>query len=244
MSMAEFERVEQGQFEGNQMAEKARMSSVGMREIVGIVSESRAALVITNQQRENISSGPMSFGPKKTTPGGSAPLYYASVRLETGRREQIKEGAGDDARVIGQYLSVCCRKSKVYSKFEGAKEIKLPYTARGIDFGMMMFETLMTVGGPQIISSAIELCGGENVFGKLTQMAPTVSVEAVLEADPEAIVATGMGDARPEWLDDWNKWPRIRIQLSSKIILMLLPRPSMALSVNFAHFYLRPAIPR
>ena len=68
---------------------------------------------------------------------------------------------------------------------------------------------LMTVGGPQIISSAIELCGGENVFGKLTQMAPTVSVEAVLEADPEAIVATGMGDARPDWLNDWNKWPRM-----------------------------------
>ena len=68
---------------------------------------------------------------------------------------------------------------------------------------------LMTVGGPQIITSAIELCGGENVFGKLAQMAPTVSVEAVLEADPEAIVATGMGDARPEWLDDWNKWTRM-----------------------------------
>lgn len=68
---------------------------------------------------------------------------------------------------------------------------------------------LMTVGGPQIISDAIRLCGGENVFGKLNQMAPTVSVEAVLEADPEAIVATGMGDARPEWLHDWDKWPRL-----------------------------------
>jgi iron complex transport system substrate-binding protein len=68
---------------------------------------------------------------------------------------------------------------------------------------------LMTVGGPQIISSAIRLCGGENVFGHLTQMAPTVSVEAVLAADPEAIVATGMGDARPDWLNDWNKWPRM-----------------------------------
>ncbi len=68
---------------------------------------------------------------------------------------------------------------------------------------------LMTVGGPQIISSAIQICGGENVFGQLGQMAPTVSVEAVLAADPEAIVATGMGDARPEWLDDWNKWTRM-----------------------------------
>ncbi len=68
---------------------------------------------------------------------------------------------------------------------------------------------LMTVGGPQIISDAIDLCGGVNVFGHLTKMAPTVSVEAVLEADPEAIVATGMGDAKPEWLHDWDKWTRL-----------------------------------
>lgn len=68
---------------------------------------------------------------------------------------------------------------------------------------------LMTVGGSQIISDAIRLCGGENVFGKLAQMAPTVSVEAVLEADPEAIIATGMGDSRPEWLHDWDKWTRM-----------------------------------
>ena len=61
----------------------------------------------------------------------------------------------------------------------------------------------------RIISDAIRLCGGENVFGHLSQMSPTVSVEAVLEANPEAIVATGMGDARPEWLNDWNKWARM-----------------------------------
>lgn len=68
---------------------------------------------------------------------------------------------------------------------------------------------LMTVGGPQIISDAIKLCGGENVFGQLGKMAPTVSVEAVLEADPEAIVATGMGDSKPEWLHDWDKWTKL-----------------------------------
>ncbi len=68
---------------------------------------------------------------------------------------------------------------------------------------------LMTVGGPQIISDAIKLCGGENIFGQLDKMAPTVSIEAVLEADPEAIVATGMGDAKPEWLHDWDKWTQL-----------------------------------
>jgi iron complex transport system substrate-binding protein len=76
-------------------------------------------------------------------------------------------------------------------------------------FYQIWIAPLMTVGGPQIITSAINLCGGENVFGHLTQMAPTVSVEAVLAANPEAIVATGMGDARPDWLNDWNKWPRM-----------------------------------
>lgn len=70
-------------------------------------------------------------------------------------------------------------------------------------------QPLMTVGGPQIISDAIRLCSGENVFGHLSQMAPTVSLEAVIAADPEAIIATGMGDARPEWLNDWNKWSRM-----------------------------------
>lgn len=68
---------------------------------------------------------------------------------------------------------------------------------------------LMTVGARQIISDAIRLCGGENVFGQLEPMAPTVSVEAVLEADPEVIVATGMGDARPDWLHDWDRWTRM-----------------------------------
>ena len=76
-------------------------------------------------------------------------------------------------------------------------------------FYQIWINPLMTVGGPQIITDAIRLCGGENVFGQLSQMAPVVSVEGVLAADPEAIVATGMGDARPEWLNDWNKWPRM-----------------------------------
>ena len=70
-------------------------------------------------------------------------------------------------------------------------------------------QPLSTIGGRQIISSVIRLCGGENVFEKLDAMAPTVSVEAVIAANPEAIVASGMDDARPEWLDDWRRWTSI-----------------------------------
>jgi iron complex transport system substrate-binding protein len=67
-------------------------------------------------------------------------------------------------------------------------------------------QPLMTVGGAQVISDVINLCGGENVFAGLKVLAPVVSVEAVIAADPEAIVASGMDESRPEWLDDWRQW--------------------------------------
>lgn len=68
---------------------------------------------------------------------------------------------------------------------------------------------LTTVNGRQIISDAIRLCGGVNVFADLAGIAPNVSVEAVLAANPEAIIASGMGEERPEWLDDWRRWTQI-----------------------------------
>jgi iron complex transport system substrate-binding protein len=70
-------------------------------------------------------------------------------------------------------------------------------------------QPLMTVGHRQIISDVIQLCGGENVFGRLPTMASAVTVEAVIAANPEAIVASGMDEARPEWLDDWKRWQSI-----------------------------------
>jgi iron complex transport system substrate-binding protein len=70
-------------------------------------------------------------------------------------------------------------------------------------------QPLATVGGKQIISSVIRLCGGENVFEKLETLAPAVTVEAVIASNPEAIVASGMDETRPEWLDDWKRWTSI-----------------------------------
>ncbi len=67
-------------------------------------------------------------------------------------------------------------------------------------------QPLMTVNGEQLISDVMRLCGAENIFAGLSQLAPTVSVEAVLAANPEAIVASGMDETRPKWLDMWRRW--------------------------------------
>jgi iron complex transport system substrate-binding protein len=72
-------------------------------------------------------------------------------------------------------------------------------------------QPLMTVNDKQIISDAIRLCGGRNVFGSLPVLAPTVTVEAVIAANPEVIVASGMGDERPEWLNDWRRWKTLTV---------------------------------
>lgn len=68
---------------------------------------------------------------------------------------------------------------------------------------------LMTINDAHLIGDVIRLCGGHNVFGSLGTLAPTVGVEAVLAANPEAIIASGMGTARPEWLDQWKRWPEL-----------------------------------
>lgn len=65
---------------------------------------------------------------------------------------------------------------------------------------------LMTINGQHLISDVMALCGGRNVFAGLPILAPTVTEEAVLAAAPEVIVASGMGESRPEWLDAWRRW--------------------------------------
>lgn len=94
-------------------------------------------------------------------------------------------------------------------------------------------QPLMTVGGGQIISDVIRLCGGENVFADLKLFAPKVSVEAALAADPEVIIASGMGEARPEWLGDWRRWPALTAVKRDNLFFIpphLIQRPTPRLA--------------
>ncbi|HEY0635547.1 MAG TPA: cobalamin-binding protein [Gammaproteobacteria bacterium] len=71
-------------------------------------------------------------------------------------------------------------------------------------------QPLMTVSDQHLISDVIRLCGGRNVFAQLPALSAEVSIEAVLAADPQVIIASGMGEEHPEWLDDWRRWPTLQ----------------------------------
>lgn len=71
-------------------------------------------------------------------------------------------------------------------------------------------DPIQTINNSHIISDVIRLCGGSNVFGDALAIAPKISVESVILKNPQAIVASGMGEERPEWLDAWRKWTNLQ----------------------------------
>ena len=76
-------------------------------------------------------------------------------------------------------------------------------------FYQVWSDPLMTLGGRHLVSEAIALCGGRNVFAGLAPIAPRVSIEAVLAADPEVIVTAEPGAAPSGALSLWQRFERI-----------------------------------
>ncbi len=66
-----------------------------------------------------------------------------------------------------------------------------------------------TVNGQHLISHIIELCGGQNIYVELGPLTPQINPESVLERNPEVIIASGVDDTPPAWLDDWKRWPTL-----------------------------------
>ena len=71
-------------------------------------------------------------------------------------------------------------------------------------------QPLQTLNGEHVISDVMALCGGRNIFAGAQSLAPQVSVESVLRANPQVIIASGMGEERPEWLNEWRAWPQLQ----------------------------------
>jgi iron complex transport system substrate-binding protein len=98
-------------------------------------------------------------------------------------------------------------------------------------------DPLMTLNGTHIISDVIALCGGRNVFANLAPLVPTISTEAVVAADPEAIVTTSSGatqaDAPLPSLAAWHAWPRMTAVARGNLFAIdgdLLTRPAPRLT--------------
>ena len=138
-----------------------------------------------------------------------------------------------DLRRLAVLGGVSARGERVAGEFEqGLAELRRRYQAKApvSVFYQIWHEPLMTVNQQHSISAVIRLCGGRNVFAGLSNIAPTVNIEAVLRADPQMIIGSGSDDTRPQWLDDWRRWPQLRAVKANALVDVppdLMQRPTV-----------------
>lgn len=100
-----------GEMGDTHVGQLARLMSQAMKKLTSVISKSNCVAVFINQVREKIG---IMYGNPETTPGGRALKFYASVRIEVRRGEQIKNGS----EVIGNRTRCKVVKNKLAPPFK------------------------------------------------------------------------------------------------------------------------------
>lgn len=103
-----------GDMEDTQVALQARMMSKAMRKMCRNAARTNTLVVFINQVRSTIGNF---RGPTRTTTGGSALRFYASLRLEIGRRSVVKQGE----EIVGVRSNAKVAKNKCAKPFQEAE---------------------------------------------------------------------------------------------------------------------------
>lgn len=142
----------------------------------------------------------------------SEPRDFAAVASSL---ERLSALAGTDA--VGKAAAVTFR-----SQLE---QLQKTYAARPpvTVFFQVWQAPLMTLNDAHLISAAMHVCGAKNAFGGLPQLAPTVSVEAVLQADPDVIASSG--SEQSDALKSWRRFGNMKAVARGNLVL--LPGDSM-----------------
>jgi len=133
------------------------------------------------------------------------PVYYNEThRLTDIARaiDQLGRLAGTEAVAHPAARAFLGRAAELRARYAGRPPVTV--------FFQIWEQPLLTVNGEHLISDVISLCGGQNVFAGLKPLTPEVSAEAVLAADPEAIVGVTAEAGQPEDVSRWKPWPRLR----------------------------------
>lgn len=147
------------------------------------------------------------------------PVYVAephSLEQLTTQVQSIAEqlGRADAGRQLAAQLRQ--RLAELRQRYQRTEPLRVFY--------QVWNQPLYTVGGGQIISDALSVCGARNVFDDLKLPAPQVSIESVLQRDPEMILA---GDQAQ--VNAWKAWPHLAAVAHGRLVVVPdkgLERPS------------------
>ncbi|MBA3679473.1 recombinase RecA, partial [Candidatus Saccharibacteria bacterium] len=104
----------EGEMGDSHMGLQARLMSQALRKLAGVIAKSNTTVIFINQLRMKIG---VMFGNPEVTAGGNALKYYASVRLDIRRSEQLKDGDN----IVGNHVKVKVVKNKIAAPFKIAE---------------------------------------------------------------------------------------------------------------------------
>lgn len=77
---------------------------------------------------------------------------------------------------------------------------------------------IYTVGGAQVMSDALALCGARNVFADLKELGPVIDTEAVIARNPDIIVAAAPPGEAASWLAEWRRFPSLAAVRNGRLV--------------------------
>lgn len=130
-------------------------------------------------------------------------LGYRVEAIQTRGLDEISIAINRIGELTGRRLQA----QKVAVEFDQRiRELKNEYANRPpiSVFYQISLKPLFTINGEHYIGEILQLCGGNNIFSDLNELAPSVTVEAVVERNPDALFA-GSADGADAF-DNWQRW--------------------------------------
>jgi iron complex transport system substrate-binding protein len=153
----------------------------------------------------------------------SLPLYFTHPRTIGAIADDIEKLgtlAGTAAQATKAADQLRARIAALRAKYANARTLSVFYE--------IWNRPLYTIGRDHLITEAIAVCGGRNVFANLSLPAPEVSLEAVIAAAPQVILGADDAGGRPAWLSEWSRWRELPAVRDGNVIVAdgdLLHRP-------------------
>lgn len=115
--------------------------------------------------------------------------------------ENLSHAAGTEA--VGEAIAAQLRNRLADLQRKNAGNVPLDF------FYQISPRPLYTINGQHIISRSLEICGANNVFSELPTLAPQISRESVIIANPQVMIAAEVAGDPPALLA-WQDWPQLQ----------------------------------
>ena len=129
------------------------------------------------------------------------PIYVSEPK----KLHDIQKNIEDFAKLGG----LIEREISALQRFREALAVYPPQETFATVFYQIWNDPIQTLNGTHIVNDLFSRCGLDNAFSNAPSVAPTLNLESVITASPDLIIASGLGNERPVWLQRWARYGSI-----------------------------------